>query len=710
MEVSGALPTHLLSYPPSFASSATRPRPLSLTPKPGSRPHFRVSPAVLGPLGLEQLQDPALAVLELIKNAWDADATRVTVGIDRRSGRITVTDNGHGMTEAEFNQRWLVIGSSYKRNVARTNGGRPLIGEKGLGRLASFALGNVVTITSAQQNRRGFKARVDWDELMAADSLEDYAIYMSGASASEGTTVLVDELKTNWTPEHTEFLVSHTEFLASVPGQRFRVSLVVDGKNHPIQEYESTLDRLAEGSFEMLIKKDGEPQVTKCVVKGKDEGWIAFRRMKPEEMDQRLSGVRISFRFFRRDVAARRLAGHLEKNEVVTALERYQGIRVYRDGINVPPYGLNGDDWAALEKQRTATGGPTLVPGNSQLVGEVNVQKAKHPHFVITAGRSGFTDQASVTSLANYVRWAVRAFATARRAEHLGISDGTAIPGRVDDTKSTPPSEAEDPAKALAAISRSTEVRSNPALRRQVEAASQAVSQTLDRADETLRLYAQLASTGIAATSFAHELRADFDVVSETVGELSRRKKPDRQVIDLLAASWSRIRSFAALFKVIPVKLRRHRRTMAGHDLRSSAETILGLAPPDRIATEVDVDVGKAQVVQAEIDSLLLNLVSNAIKAINESPRRNDGRIRVSLSAQGSDLLIKVADNGVGVKPNVAAIMFEPLEGSFSEGTGMGLPITRYIAERYDGVVQLGKPLSPFATEFVVRLRKVILE
>src|SRR5207253_3246166 len=109
---------------------------------------------------------------------------------------------------------------------------------------------------------------------------------------------------------------------------------------------------------------------------------------------------------------------------------------VYRDGINVPPYGLNRDDWAALEKQRTATGGPTLVPGNSQLIGEVHISRTTHPHFVITAGRSGFSDQTAVGSLASYVRWAVRELGTARRAEQLGITTATPVPTRVDVAKS----------------------------------------------------------------------------------------------------------------------------------------------------------------------------------------------------------------------------------------------------------------------------------
>ena len=124
-----------------------------MSPDASTKPHFRVSPAVLGPLGAEQLQDPALAILELIKNAWDADATRVAVSVDQKQlpGSITVVDNGHGMNQSEFEDRWLVIGASHKRGEQKSEGQRPLIGEKGLGRLASFALGSSIAIKSMRR-------------------------------------------------------------------------------------------------------------------------------------------------------------------------------------------------------------------------------------------------------------------------------------------------------------------------------------------------------------------------------------------------------------------------------------------------------------------------------------------------------------------------------------------------------------------------------
>ena len=193
--------------------------------------YFRVSPEVLGPLGLEQLHDPALAVLELIKNSWDADATRVSVAVTTQgcSREVTVHDNGHGMSEADFIDYWLVIGASHKRRANRTAGGRPLIGEKGLGRLATFALGNTVTIESATESNTGFLASINWQQLRTAESLEQYPVQIKPATRERGTKITAGDLTCEWQRGHANFLVTHAEFLTSVPDEQFEMSFSVNG-------------------------------------------------------------------------------------------------------------------------------------------------------------------------------------------------------------------------------------------------------------------------------------------------------------------------------------------------------------------------------------------------------------------------------------------------------------------------------------------------
>jgi hypothetical protein len=450
------------------------------------------------------------------------------------------------------------------------------------------------------------------------------------------------------------------------------------------------------------------PRVIRCTVDGSDYTGTLFRDFRSAGLDARLAGSRIRLKFYRRDKAAKKLTGVLQTNSVSEVLERYQGVRIYRDGINVPPYGMNGDDWAALEKQRTSTGGPTMVPGNSQLTGELLVP-ASAKHLIITAGRSGFSDQSAVKALANYVQWSVRELGTARRAHALGIAPGSGpVPARVVIDKSGA-NETSAALDVLKEIADSKPVRSDPELRSKLIDARKDFADEFRRNEETLRLYAQLASTGIAATSFAHEMRADFDVISSVVPRISKSLSgPNAELGLLLDASWRRVTSFVALFKVVPVKVRRTRRTLSSAGVMAAIEAVSKIASPDKVKTSVVPFSKRLSLVPAEFDSILLNLVSNAVKAISESPSASRGKIRIALLDKSGDLQICVADNGCGVSKKVASVMFEPLEGKFSEGTGMGLPIVRFIAERYDGKAGLHPPPSGYATEVRVVLRGVV--
>ncbi len=172
-----------------------------------------------------------------------------------------------------------------------------------------------------------------------------------------------------------------------------------------------------------------------------------------------------------------------------------------------------------------------------------------------------------------------------------------------------------------------------------MESASVELRQALESNDELLRLYAQLASTGIAATSFAHELRTEFDVMSESIDELKQaKKKPDKELIEVMDFSWGRVRSFGALFQVVPIKLRRKSKQMSPQEMARSANTALALATPEKVTTNVQAPKIAARVVPAELDSILVNLVSNAVKAINESANRDKGRLQITFSTSGNDL------------------------------------------------------------------------
>lgn len=257
-------------------------------------PRFRVSPHILEPLGLEQLQDPGLAVLELIKNFWDADSPEVSVVVagQRSDGSIEVSDSGTGMSREEFEAHWLVLGDTHKRRSVVTAKGRPVIGEKGLGRLASFALGSKLQITSRREGHAAFVADVDWGEIMRASSFDAVPVRVRNAERKVGTSVVIGSLKRPWTEKDSELLVRHVEFLALPARQdRFVVHLHNNGNSQTIYARPDVLEQFAEAELEVVIGDDGSPSLTKALVGETSYCEVAYRPLPARDLDPRLAGA-----------------------------------------------------------------------------------------------------------------------------------------------------------------------------------------------------------------------------------------------------------------------------------------------------------------------------------------------------------------------------------------------------------------------------------
>ena len=673
---------------------------------------FRIAPTVLLPLGVEQLQDPALSILELIKNSWDADAQLVIVEISEADGKYTVTveDDGAGMNATSFADRWLLIGSSIKRENRYSAKGRAMIGEKGLGRLATYSLGPEVEIISTDKKNSGFSAQINWDDLMRSPTIDEYKVITKAIKKkSVGTLIKINSMTMEWQKKHTAYLVEHLQYLISVPNEKFEVVVKEPLDETVIENPALSLDSITEASIEAKVDDNGTPIITKCIVNGKDKSDIVYANFSDSTKRKEFAGIQFSLRYFNRKVASKKLKDILGDNYVDGVLESYQGVRVYVGGVNVPPYGINGNDWAALDKQRTKTGGPTLVPGNSQLFGEVHIGKTVDSEFVVTAGRSGFSNHQATVDLAEYVQWVAKCIGTARRADTYDIESGD-VPGRTQPGKIQKSTTTSVKAleKSLEKAAKSKAAKDDEQLKNTITA-SQNLLRDFVKNQETLRLYAQLASTGIASTSFAHELRTEFDIMSSSVKELKTGLNIDEELVGMIGGSWSSIKSFASLFQVMPVKIRRKLQPISTLELGSSVNRVTSLAESQGIDVEIFCEEFNVKVVPAEFDSIILNLISNALKAIKDSINRKRGLLYIKVSRSDKSMILNVIDNGAGVSQKVADVMFMPLEGSFSEGTGMGLPIVQFLASQYKGQLRWSVPADKrYSTEFTVTFKNVV--
>ena len=108
---------------------------------------FNISLSILNHLGRNLYRSFITVLGEAISNSWDADATNVSISIDREQNTLIITDDGVGMDSESFQNKFLKIGySKRKDNVTHTPKGRPFIGRKGIGKLALLSCAKKITI------------------------------------------------------------------------------------------------------------------------------------------------------------------------------------------------------------------------------------------------------------------------------------------------------------------------------------------------------------------------------------------------------------------------------------------------------------------------------------------------------------------------------------------------------------------------------------
>lgn len=185
---------------------------------------FQTEGRLLQELGERLVASPQVALVELIKNAYDADATRCQVILGEKDKVLVVEDDGQGMTFGQFETRWMRIATSNKVDSPRSRKFlRNLTGQKGIGRFAVRSLGGLLQLHSVAYDRgRGCKTRLtaefDWLELDAKSSLNDaeipYQLFEVPSSTPVGTKLTI--LNLNNDAEFTKSSAFRTSVLSIV--------------------------------------------------------------------------------------------------------------------------------------------------------------------------------------------------------------------------------------------------------------------------------------------------------------------------------------------------------------------------------------------------------------------------------------------------------------------------------------------------------------
>ena len=431
-------------------------------PETNLRLPFRPRARLLQLLGDQLIGSPRLAVFELVKNGYDADAEDVIVtlaGIRSDNPTITVLDNGDGMTLDIIRDVWLVPAHDYRARQRlegkRTRLNRLPLGEKGVGRFAVHKLGDKIELITRAAGQPEVVVEIDWRALLKQTFLAEaeVSIRTRGPEVflgkTTGTKIVVSELREkSWTRGEVRRLFRQITSISSPFSKRSdRFEAILEVPDHP-EWIEGMPDVHAlvkaapwhfHFSFDGKITWDyqfrGIPgvKVEPRTALGKDE---VLRISEPKDMDERgaelgtksdrarkvvadasmLDGIGpISGEIYVWDRDREILAKLGETSLIQNFLDENGGVRIYRDGIRVYSYGEPGDDWLGLDLRRVQT--PTRNISRNIVLGVLDLSLEESSGLVEKTNREGFVETKTYKRLRQLVLGALSLLEVERKID-----------------------------------------------------------------------------------------------------------------------------------------------------------------------------------------------------------------------------------------------------------------------------------------------------
>jgi signal transduction histidine kinase len=681
--------------------------------------NFTVDARLLQELGERLVGKPHIALAELVKNAYDADATFVEIafapgknlgGKQKGKGEIIVKDDGHGMTFDDFHNFWMRIGTTHKSEKQKSPYfQRQMTGSKGVGRLSVQFLAHRLEIKTVPKRQSGavswIWAYVDWDDAVNAGELTSatvvYEIRNDAPPFEQGTELRLDGLKQTWENDDLKDLAKEIwwlqppfrkEFRSLSPSEQFQIRFV--GNEDAFNEFQIQLDAVLNIQMARIVGVYDEGR-TKIAIEFWQRGTkhetfkheytlsdVALPEYggKTYDPDTNLHHAEFEIRIYK---AEGKQSFGINVDELRDYLERFAGVHVYDGPFRLPYYGQAENDWLRIEydhSQRALvsrllplaiqntfkeTERLRYLPTIRRMIGAVRMNTSEEKKLKIAITRDRLIESRAHEDLRVVVRYALDLYAyhAARRAfEGRSKTGKTEKPGdiirKVEDVLSE--YKHEIPPNIYRPLEKS--------LRQATKSIETVVETEKDTTLAKLSLLAPLATAGISALAIQHELRKQFGRLDSIIEDLKRIRTGDRRederierLVEDLQEWLGRARTTNMLFDYMTgdtIKERQRYRasSIVENVLKQMAFMSRGVSLE---MSGLDSNLYLPEASFAEWGAILQNVFSNAFNAMLGVERR---MLSISSRSVQKHHILLIQDTGKGVNLKKAERLFEPFE------------------------------------------------
>lgn len=382
--------------------------------------YFEPTGRLIMSIGKDLIKDLPAALVELVKNAYDADATyvKITYKKNEKELKITVEDDGHGMSQYTVINAWMVPSTNYKLEKKKSPKGRIYQGRKGIGRYAVSLLGNKLEMITI---RDGLKttAFFDWDKFNSEKKLSEIPITITTSETTDSTgtkLIITNEYDNTLVDEISEIEVQKIEkelskLLLNIKDFRIKVyyeNFFSDNKKNICKEisqleFKNTwhykLSGIIHSNFTYELTYTNFYTKEEKIFKGSFADNLLNNFVSCGEIivdyrvyDKDPSGIEVIMNFINENQNT-----NLSKTDIKNILVDQSGISIFRNDFRIRPYGDKGFDWLNLDSKRVQN--PSLSIGSEQISGRISIESEESSGLKEKSARDGLYENSSFYTL-----------------------------------------------------------------------------------------------------------------------------------------------------------------------------------------------------------------------------------------------------------------------------------------------------------------------